>query len=309
MEVKVAVVQDSPAIFDLENTLEKVEKLTKEAASEGAKLILFPEAFVSSYPKSLKFGTVVGNRTEEGREVWLKYVKSSVQVPGPATDRLASIAAGNSIYLVIGVIERDTISNGTLYCTILYFSPAGKLLGKHRKLKPTAGERMVWGEGSGDTLSTFDTSIGKIGGLICWENYMPLARMAMYNKGVEIYLAPTADHRDTWVASMQHIAREGRCFVLSCNQFVKATDYPEDILHLEGIKELPDIVTTGGSVIVSPLGKIIAGPLFNEAGILYATLDLEDIIRSKLEFDVIGHYSRDDVFNFDVPSQPDTVKE
>lgn len=309
MHVKVAVIQDSPVIFDLEKTLDKIERLTKEAASEGAKLLLFPEGFVSSYPKYLNFGTVVGSRTNEGREVWLKYVNSSVQVPGPATDRLGCIASTYSVYLVVGVIERDENTNGTLYCTVLYFSPTGQLLGKHRKLKPTAAERLVWGEGSGDTLTTYDTKIGKIGGLICWENYMPLARMSMYRKGVEIYLAPTADHRDTWVSSMQHIAREGRCFVLGCNQFVKGNEYPEDVLKLEGISQLPDIVTTGGSVIVSPLGKILAGPLSNKAGILYAELDMEDIIRSKLDFDVIGHYARDDVFEFNVKEQPEIIRE
>ena len=203
--VNVAVVQASPVLFDLEASLAKTERLVQEAARNGAKLVLFPEAYLSAYPRGLGFGTVVGSRDPKGREDWLLYYEHAITVPGPAADYLGKIAAANKVYLVIGVTERSQ-SGGTLYCTLLYFSPRGKLLQKHRKLKPTAAERIIWGEGEGKDLQVVNTRFGKMGGLICWENYMPLARMALYQQGVEFYLAPTADERDSWIASMQHIA-------------------------------------------------------------------------------------------------------
>jgi nitrilase len=191
-----------------------------------------------------------------------------------------------------------------LYCTLLYFGPDGQIIGKHRKLKPTASERLIWGEGDGSTLTAIDTPLGKIGGLICWENYMPLARMSMYGKGVEIYLAPTADQRDTWQATMRHIANEGRCFVLGCNQYVTKDMYPADLQDHPELKEMPEVMCRGGSVIVSPLGNVIAGPLFGEEGILYADLDMGEITRSKVDFDVVGHYARPDVFQLLVNESP-----
>ena len=195
------------------------------------------------------------------------------------------------------MIERDgQFSGGTLYCTVLYFGPDGRLLGKHRKLKPTAAERLVWGEGDGSTLTVIDTEYGKIGGLICWENYMPLARMALYAKGVEIYLAPTADSRETWQATLRHIACEGRCFVLGCNQFVTKSMYPADLPGIEELAGQPEVMCRGGSAIVSPLGEVIAGPLYDGEGILYAELDLAEVARAKFDFDVVGHYARPDVF-------------
>jgi nitrilase len=212
-----------------------------------------------------------------------------------------------SIYLAVGVIEREHY-NGTLFCTTLYFGPDGTLLGKHRKLKPTAAERVIWGEGDGSTLTILDTEIGKIGGLICWENYMPLARMAMYNHGVEIYLAPTADARDTWQATMIHIACEGRCFVLGCNQFVTKDMYPSDLPGIEELSNQPHIMSRGGSVIISPMGKILAGPLYDCEGILYADLDRTEIIKGKMDFDVIGHYARPDVFQLTIADQPLPLK-
>ena len=308
MKTKVAVVQDSPVLFDLSGTLDKTEQLTKEATKNGAQLVLFPEAFIPAYPRGFSFGTVVGSRSEVGRELWLKYWENSIDVPGKDTERLGQIAKDCNTYLTIGVMERDESSQGTLYCTLLYFSPSGELIGKHRKLKPTAAERIIWGEGDGTTLSSFDTKIGKLGGLICWENYMPLARMSVYNKGVEIYLAPTADHRDTWQATMRHIALEGRCFVLGSNQFVTKADYPADILELENIDNQPEIMSNGGSVIISPLGEILAGPLFGESGILYADLDMNEVHKSKMDFDVIGHYARNDIFSLNIKDQPEIKK-
>jgi nitrilase len=203
------------------------------------------------------------------------------------------------------VIERDTeYSHGTLYCTLLYFGPDGTLLGKHRKLKPTAAERLIWGEGDGSTLTVLNTELGRIGGLICWENYMPLARMALYGKGVDIYLAPTADARERWQATLRHIALEGRCFVLGCNQYVTKSMYPADLELIKELENQPDVLCRGGSAIVSPSGEYLAGPLFDQEGILLADLDLAEIARGKFDFDVVGHYARPDVFQLIVNEQP-----
>lgn len=292
-KVKVAVVQASPVLFDLNGTIQKMQQLTEEAAASKPDLILFPEAYIPAYPRGLSFSTVVGSRGEEGREMWLKYWDNCPKVPGPEMDQIGKMAKKAKAYIVVGVVERG--DSGTLYCSMVYFSPEGKLIGKHRKLKPTAAERIVWGEGNGDDIVVHNTSFGNIGGLICWENYMPLARTSLYEQGVDFYLAPTADHRDSWQATMQHIACEGRCFVLGCNQYVTKNDYPKD-LPGEEISTFPEIMTRGGSVIVDPLGNIVAGPLWDEEGILHAELDRTIIAKGKMDFDAVGHYDRPDVF-------------
>ena len=294
----VALVQATPQLFDLAGSLERVADWTARAAGRGAKLVLFPETFLPAYPRGLSFGTVVGSRSATGREDWLVYFSNAVTVPGPATERLGAIAAEHQVWLVIGVTERS-LTGGTLYCTLLYFNPEGELVQKHRKLKPTGSERILWGEGRGDDLQVVDTKYGSMGGLICWENYMPLARMALYEQGVSIYLAPTADHRDSWLASMQHIACEGRCFVLACNQFVRKRDYPGRFQ--EELAPQPEVMTRGGSVIVSPLGEVLAGPLYGQEGLVEAELDLKLLAKSKMDFDVTGHYQRPDVFSFHWP--------
>ena len=304
-QIKVAVVQAAPVLFDREATVEKACGLIKQAAEQGAQLILFPEAFIPAYPRGLAFGTVVGSRSPVGRRIWQRYWENTVEVPGPTTLRLGEAAKKANVYLAIGVIERDAArSTGTVYCTLLYFGTDGRLLGKHQKLKPTAGERLIWGEGDGSTLTVIQTEIGRIGGLICWENYMPLARMAMYDKGVELYLAPTADARDTWQATLRHIACEGRCFVLGCNQYMTKEMYPDDLKELKELDEQPEIMCRGGSAIISPLGKVLAGPLYEQEGILFADLDLGAIARSKFDFDVVGHYARPDVFQLSVNEKP-----
>lgn len=303
--VRVAVVQAAPCIFDREGTVEKAVRLTAEAGKQGAQVILFPEAFVPAYPRGLSFGSIVGNRTPSGRRQWERYWANSVDVPGPVTDTLGAAARYAGAYVAMGVIERDSrFSRGTLYCTLLYFGPDGRLLGKHRKLKPTASERLVWGEGDGSTLTAIETEYGKIGGLICWENYMPLARMAMYGKGVELYLAPTADQRDSWLATLRHIACEGRCFVLGCNQFVTKAMYPPDLEGVEALAAMPDVLCRGASAIVNPMGEFLAGPLLGEEGILYADLDMAEVARAKLDLDVVGHYARPDVFQLTVNETP-----
>lgn len=295
--VKVAVVQAAPVLFDREATVEKTHKLIREAATDGAQLVLFPEAFIPAYPRGLSFGMVVGSRTPEGRELWQRYWDNSVEIPSPAIETLSAAVREAGVYMAVGVIERDAeFSGGTLYCTLLYFGPDGRILGKHRKLKPTGSERLIWGEGDGSTLSVFETELGKIGGLICWENYMPLARTFLYSKGVQLYLAPTADSRDTWQATLSHIACEGRCFVLGCNQFITKDMYPAGLQGHSELAGQSEIMCRGGSVIISPMGEVIAGPLFDKEGILYAELDLGEIVRAKVDFDVVGHYARPDVF-------------
>ena len=303
--VRAAVVQAAPVLFDRQATLEKALNLIHETAANGAQLVLFPEAFIPAYPRGLSFGTVVGHRHPKGRDLWQIYWENCVDVPSSETQQLGEAAREAGIYLAMGVIERDSqFSKGTLYCTTLYFGPDGRLLGKHRKLKPTAAERLIWGEGDGSTLTVLDTEFGKIGGLICWENYMPLARTAMYAKGVEIYLAPTADSRDTWQATLRHIACEGRCFVLGCNQFVSKDMYPPDLPGIEELADQPDIMCRGGGVIISPMGELIAGPLYDQEGLLYADLDMAEVARGKFDFDVVGHYARPDVFQLAVNEEP-----
>src|SRR3989304_754068 len=238
-----AVVQAAPVPFERERTLEKLRGLAADAARRGARLVVFPEAFVSAYPKGLDFGARVGMRTREGREDFRRYFDSAVDVPGPAVDFLGRVARENRLHLVVGVIEREI---GTLYCTVLFFAPDGSYLGKHRKLMPTAMERLVWGFGDGSTLPVFDTPLGKIGSVICWENYMPMLRMHMYAQGIQLYCAPTADSRDTWLPSMRHLALEGRCFVLSCCQYLTRADCPEDYAAIQG-NEPATLLMSGGS--------------------------------------------------------------
>ncbi|MEM9824694.1 MAG: carbon-nitrogen hydrolase family protein [Bacteroidota bacterium] len=302
MKVKVALVQDSPVFFDKQRSLQKLIRLTREAAQSGSQLVLFPESFIPGYPRGFTFGTKVGSRTDEGRLLYETYYANSLSATEAATQQLAALARDCGIYLIVGATEKRA-PHGSLYCSMFYFSPTSGLMGIHRKIKPTGQERIIWGEADGQSLRTFQTAIGKIGGLICWENYMPLARMAMYQKGVEIYLAPTADSRDNWTASLQHIALEGRCFVLGCNQYFTKSMYPKKYQHL--VAEQPENMCRGGGMIVAPDGRILAGPLFDAPGILTAELDLTQIIRNKLDFDVIGHYSRQDIFNFSVNGQPE----
>ena len=304
---KAAVVQAAPVLFNKALSIEKACTLIKEAGTHGAELVLLPEAFIPAYPRGFSFGMVVGNRSDEGRSLWKRYWENTIEVPGPEVEALGKAVKNAGVFLAIGVIERDSdYSGGTLYCSLLYFGPDGNLLGKHRKLKPTGAERLIWGEGDGSTLPVYSTDMGRIGGLICWENYMPLARMAIYGNGVEIYLAPTADQRDTWQATMRHIACEGRCFVLGCNQFVKKDMYPQDIETGDELSNQPDIMCRGGSVIVSPFGEVIAGPAYDEETILYADLDLAEVAKAKVDFDVVGHYARPDVFRLSVNTAPQT---
>ena len=303
MEVtKVAVVQAASVLFDSKASLEKAEYYIQQASEQEAELVLFPEAFIGGYPRGLSFGTKVGSRSTEGRSLFRQYFEQAITPTDEISAHLAQLAKRYNVFIAMGVIEQD---GGSLYCSIFYYHKSGKYVGKHRKIKPTASERYIWGEGDGSTLTTFQTSKYITGGLICWENYMPPARMAMYSKNVEIYLAPTADHRDSWFNSMQHIANEGRCFVLSANQFVSRSMYPEFLQN--EIQQESEIMCRGGSMIVSPMGTIIAGPLFNEEGMLTAELNPKHLIESKMDLDVNGHYSRPDIFAFNINNMPETV--
>lgn len=298
--IRVAVVQAAPVMWDTPRTLRKVADLAANAARQGAELVVFPEAFVSGYPKGHDFGVRVGIRSSAGRDEFRRLYDSAIEVPSDATQEIGTIARENGIHLVIGVIERE---GGTLYCTALMFAPDGRLFGKHRKLMPTAMERVIWGAGDGSTLPVVATQLGKIGAVICWENYMPLLRTALYAKGIELYCAITVDDRATWLPTVTHIALEGRCFVLSACQFLQRSDLPSDY-PVEQFPASQSTLIRGGSCIVSPLGQLLAGPTFGEACILTADLDHADLPRAKFDFDVVGHYARPDVFRLEVNEQP-----
>ena len=303
MKVRAGVAQIGAIPFDVEATIRKTVEWIAKAGTEGCQIVVFPEALVAGYPKGADFDICIGRRTERGRDEFRRYFEASIAVPGPETQRLGKAAAAAKIYVVIGVMEREL---GTLYCTALFFGPDGTLLGKHRKLMPTAGERLAWGFGDGSTMPVFDTPIGKIGAVICWENYMPMLRMAMYAKGISIYCAPTADDRDSWMSTMRHIALEGRCFVLTACQVVRRRDFPDD--YRCSITDEPGaMLMRGGSAIVDPLGTALVGPVFEDETLLTAELDLDALARAKFDFDVAGHYARPDIFSLAVNEAPQPV--
>jgi nitrilase len=290
--LKVAVVQVGSVLFDTASTLQRVERLCEEAASVGVRLMVFPEALLGGYPKGLDFGAVVGSRSDAGREMFARYFKGAIVCPGAETEMLAEWSRRSGLHIVIGVVERD---GGTLYCSSLLFSPEGGLVAKHRKLMPTGSERLIWGVGDGSTMQVVETEIGRIGMAICWENYMPLYRQYLYEQGVQLWCAPTVDAREMWQTSMRHIAYEGRCFVLSACQRLTKDDWPVDLREAGGVIE-------GRSLIVSPQGGVVAGPM-EEAGLLVAEIDMDEIARGKFDLDVAGHYNRPDVFGFGVRRQ------
>jgi nitrilase len=298
--VRAAVVQAASVIFDTPRTLAKLVNLTELAAASGAQIVVFPEAFVGGYPKGLDFGARLGMRSSEGREDFRRYYESSITVPGPEMLEIAEVARRSSLHLVVGVIERD---GGTLYCTALMFGPDGSLLGRHRKLMPTAFERLVWGVGDGSTITVADSAIGRFGSVICWENYMPLLRMAMYAQGIEIYCAPTVDDRETWLPTMRTIALEGRCFVLSACQYLTRADCPSTYNTIQG-NDPPTVLIRGGSCIIDPLGNVLVEPNFGGEMTHFADLDRRIIARGKYDLDVVGHYARPDIFNLTVDTRP-----
>ena len=297
--IKAAVVQAAPVLFDTPRTLTKLDALTRDAAGQGANLVVFPEAFIGGYPKGLDFGARLGTRSPEGREDFRRYFESAIDVPGAEASRIGEIARDNGVHMVVGVIERD---GGTLYCSSLTYAPSGKLLYKHRKLMPTALERLVWGFGDGSTIGVVDTPIGRIGSVICWENYMPLLRAAMYAQGVELYCAPTVDDRDAWLPTMRTIALEGRCFVVSACQYLTRGDGPADFVPIQG-DDPATVLIRGGSCIIDPLGNVLVEPDFTGETIKVAEIDRRVITRGKYDLDVVGHYARPDVFQLSVDTR------
>ncbi len=300
MKLTAAVAQTASVLLDTPATVERALALMAEAAADGVELLVFPEAYIGGYPKGADFHIYIGARTPAGRAEYKHYFDAAVTMDGPEIATLAQAAAQHRMYVVVGIIERE---GGTLYCTAVYLGPEG-VLGKHRKLMPTALERLVWGYGDGSTLRAVDTPWGKLGAVICWENYMPALRMAMYQQRVALYCAPTADDRDSWAATMTHIAMEGRCFVLSACQHLRRNQFPEARMHnaIEGAAD--GVLMRGGGMIVDPLGRVLAGPLYNEDAILKAELDLDSIGAAQMDFDPVGHYARPDVFSLHVNTAP-----
>lgn len=297
---RAATVQAASIPTDALASARKAAALIHEAAASGARLIVFPEAFLGGYPKGASFGTPIGMRKPEGREDFRRYHAAAIDLDGPEVQAIEEATRATGTFVVIGVIERD---GGTVYCTALFFDGEKGLVTKHRKLMPTGAERLIWGFGDGSTMPVIETSLGRIGAVICWENYMPMMRMAMYDQGVTLYCAPTADDRDTWAASMRHVALEGRCHVLSACQHITRAAYPADFDCALG-DDPETVLLRGGSMIVGPLGQVLAGPDFSGETILYADIDPDDVVRAKYDFDVTGHYARPDVFSLSVNVAP-----
>ncbi|MBO5516912.1 MAG: carbon-nitrogen hydrolase family protein [Firmicutes bacterium] len=291
---RVAVVQAAPVMFDKEACLEKALGLIAEAGRNGAELIVFPELFIPCYPYGLTFGFTVGHREESGRTDWKRYYDNSLLVPGPETERLAAAAKAAGAWLSIGVSER-VLTSATLYNTNLVFSPEGALVSHHRKLKPTGAERVVWGEADAGYFPVADTPWGPMGSLICWESYMPLARVALYQKGVTLYLSPNTNDNEEWQATIRHIAIEGHCYFINCDMVFTRDDYPRDLLAQEEIARLPENTCRGGSCVVDPFGHYVTEPVWDREAIVYADLDMQKVPASRMEFDACGHYARPDV--------------
>ena len=297
---KIASVQAAPVVLDREATLDKACELISEAGRSGARLVVFPEAFVPTYPDWV--WRVPPGRHQILADAYAELLEQAVEIPSPATDRLCEAARRTGTYVVMGLNERNAqASNASLYNTLLYIGPEGNLLGKHQKLVPTAPERMVWAQGDGSTLEVYDTSLGKLSGLICWENYMPLARYSLYAWGTQIYLAPTWDSGEPWLSTLRHIAKEGRVYVVGCAIAMRKADIPDRCeFKAEYYSEVGDWINKGDSAIVGPDGKFIAGPLNAEEGILYADLDPKQMRGPRWNLDVAGHYARPDVFRLTV---------
>jgi nitrilase len=290
--VKVACVQAESVVFERTATIDKLEGIATEAAGNGARLVLFPEAFIPVYPSS-RWARHLAGWDGDARPLYARLARESLSIPGPDSDRLADIARTRSLWLAVGANE---LERGTIYNSLLIYSPDGELALHHRKLVPTNHERLVWGLGDERGLEAIQSDIGKVGGLICWENLMPLARFALYQSGVEVYLAPTADDSEAWHDSIRHIAREARSFVLSSCVFARASSYPDDVPLADG----DELVGRGGSAILGPDGNYLAGPLWDEEGVLYAELDPQRLYEARQRFDPAGHYNRPDVFSLQI---------
>src|ERR687894_2245893 len=300
---KVAAVQAAPVFLDREATVAKARDLIAEAGRSGARLVIFPEAFIPTYPDWV--WRIPPSQHRMLADIYAELLEQSVEIPGPVTEELCEAARQAGIYGVMGLNERNSqASNASLYNTLLYIGPEGNLLGKHQKLVPTAPERMVWAQGDGSTLEVHDTPLGKLSGLICWENYMPLARYSLYAWGTQIYLAPTWDSGEPWLSTLRHIAKEGRVYAVGCAMAMRKEDIPDRFeFKSKHYSEVEEWINKGGSSIVSPDGKVIAGPLNEEEGIIYAEIDPKQMRGPKWNLDVAGHYARPDVFRLTVSKE------
>lgn len=299
---KIAVVQAAPVMFDKNLCVEKAVKLIKEAAEKKSELIVFPELFIPGYPYGMTFGFTVGSRNPEGRKDWKMYYDNSIVVPGKETEIIGKAAKDAGAYISIGVSERDAVTD-TLYNTNLFFSPEGELISVHRKLKPTGAERVVWGDADKGYFPVVDTPWGVMGSMICWESYMPLARVALYEKGLTLYISPNTNDNEEWQATIRHIAIEGHCYFINCDMYFTKEMYPENLHCPDEIEKLSDIVCRGGSCVVDPYGHYETQPVWDKEEIIYAELDMKKISMSRMEFDVCGHYSRPDVLQLKVKDE------
>lgn len=290
---RIALVQAEPVLFDKTASLEKALHLISKAAEQKAELIVFPELFIPGYPIGMTFGYTVGKRTEPGRADWKRYSDSSMVVGDSDFDQLSASAIQAKAYISIGFSERDAVS-GTLYNSNVIFEPDGSYK-VHRKLKPTGTERVVWGDADKGYFPITETPWGPIGSLICWESYMPLARVALYQKGITIYISPNTNDNPEWQATIQHIAIEGKCYFINADMIVRRSSYPQDLHEKSAIDRLPDIVCRGGSCVIDPFGHYLTEPVWDEETIIYTDLDMNLPTSCKMEHDAVGHYSRPDI--------------
>lgn len=290
---RIAVVQAEPVMFDKDACLEKAIELIQESAHNGAELIVFPELFIPGYPFGMNFGFATGRRTKEGREDWKRYHDNSILADGPEIQSLIALAREHKVYLSMGYSERDAV-NGTLYNSNIMIAPDGAAL-NHRKLKPTGSERVIWGDANKDYFPVLDTPWGPMGNLICWESYMPLARVALYEKGISIYISPNTNDNEEWQNTIRHIAIEGHCYFINCDMLIRKSSYPEDLNEYPAVDRLPEMVCRGGSCVIDPYGHLVSDCVWDEEKIIYATLDMQKVPSSKMEHDVCGHYARPDV--------------
>lgn len=301
---KVAAVQAAPVFLDLAATVEKACRLIQKAAKEGATLIAFPEAFIPAYPIWAWF--IPPGHTHPLRALYARLHANSLRIPGPEVSRLSEAAADNNVTVALGVNERNSEgSDSTLFNTLLYLGADGAVMGKHRKLIPTAGERLVWGQAPGSDLEVFDLPFGRLSGLLCWENYMPLARQTLSALGEQIHLAPTWDRGEPWISTMRHVAKESRCFVVGVCQVFHKDDIPDDLeFKAEYLSSVEGWINPGLSLIVDPDGKVVSGPLEAEEGVLYADIAPDQLVGPRWQLDIAGHYSRPDVFELRVHQGP-----
>ncbi len=295
---KLAVVQAAPVMFDKTACIEKALKLINECTANGAELIVFPELFIPSYPYGMTFGFRVGSRNADGRKDWKVYYDNSILANGPEMQQLIEKAKEQGIYLSIGYSERDAVT-GTLYNSNMMIAPDGAAM-NHRKLKPTGSERVVWGDADRDYFPVMETPWGPMGNLICWESYMPLARVALYQKGISLYISPNTNDNPEWQDTIRHIAIEGHCYFINCDVFFTRADYPKTASAGEEIAKLPEIACRGGSCVVDPFGHVVSDTIWDQEGIIYAELDMQKVPASKMEHDVCGHYARPDVLKLQV---------